>query len=113
MKKLIAFTMALLMCLAVFAACDKNEPADTDAETTEKAQKSSGAITLSPRVMSIIIVVLLVVVMRLVVNLDETIEFYNFALSDELLLSGVYFDVHCGLLYLGISHLTGNGALPD
>ena len=37
MKKLIAFTMALLMCLAVFAACDKNEPADTDAETTEKA----------------------------------------------------------------------------
>ena len=37
MKKLIAFTMALLMCLAVFAACDKNNPADTDAETTEKA----------------------------------------------------------------------------
>ena len=43
MKKLIAFSMALLLCLAVFAACDKKDPVDTGATTTEAPETETTA----------------------------------------------------------------------
>ena len=57
------------------------------------------------------------VIDRLTVNLEETIELDDFALSDEvgsrLFAISCWCNLYSGLLYLCISHLTGDGTLPD
>ena len=55
---------------------------------------------------------LVLVIHRLTVNLDKTIEFYHLTLGNELLIATTDINVDSGLFYLGVSHLAGNGALP-
>ena len=56
---------------------------------------------------------LLLVVDRLAVDLEEAVELDDLAIGDELLAGAADGDVDRCLLDLGISHLTGDGALPD
>ena len=56
---------------------------------------------------------LVVIVIALTIDLDETIELNDFALSDKLLFSTADRDVYGGTFHDGIGHLTGNSALPD
>ena len=58
------------------------------------------------------LILLLVVVLRLAIDFDKTIEFYDLALGHELLICATDIDIDCGLLYFCICHLTGNGAFP-
>ena len=59
------------------------------------------------------LVLLVVLVHRLTVYLDETVELHHLTLSHKCLVAIAQFDVHGGLLDLGIGHLAGDGALPD
>ena len=63
--------------------------------------------------MSLLVLVVVIVVNRLAVNLQETVELHHFAAGHELLVAGADADGDGGLLYLGICHLAGQGALPD
>ena len=53
------------------------------------------------------------IVHRLAIYLDETVEFHHFTLSHKDLVSTTDRNVYCGLVHLGISHLTGYRALPN
>ena len=53
------------------------------------------------------------VIVRLTINLEETIKLDDFALGNKLLVGTADRDVDRSLLNLCISHLTGNGTLPD
>ena len=57
--------------------------------------------------------VVLLVVYRLTINLQESVEGDYLTIGDELLLTVVDGNIGCCLLYLRIGHLTGYGAFPD
>ena len=60
-----------------------------------------------------ILVLLLFIVNGLTIDLDETVELHHFALGHKLIINCRDIDVDGCLLNLGISHLTGDSALPD
>ena len=60
-----------------------------------------------------LLILCIVIVNRFAVNLEETVELDNLSLSHELLVSATDRNIDSRLLYLCISHLTGDGTLPD
>ena len=60
-----------------------------------------------------LLILCIVIVNRFAVNLEETVELDNLSLSHELLVSATDRNIDGSLLYLRISHLTSDGALPD
>ena len=57
--------------------------------------------------------IVLVVVDRLFIYLDETVEGDHFALGDKLFFGGVHLDGNRCLLNICVGHLTGDGTFPD
>ena len=56
---------------------------------------------------------LLVVISRFMIYLNKSVEFHDLTICNKLLIETSARDVDSSLLDLGISHLTGNGALPN
>ena len=59
-----------------------------------------------------VVIAHLLVVGRLAVHLEETVEHHHLAIGHKLFLLAVYVYRHGGLLYLGLGHLRGYGTLP-
>ena len=59
------------------------------------------------------LVLLFLVVHRLTIHLDETVEFDHLALGNELFRCAANADIDSGLLHLGIGHLAGDGTFPN
>ena len=60
-----------------------------------------------------LLILCVVIVNRFAIDLEETVELDNLSLSHELLVSATDRNIDGSLLYLCISHLTSDGALPD